>query len=415
MNPNIARLHPDPATADDAFLAMATPALLLDSGGRVVLANEQACAMLGCAPTGGAALAEILARCGVDGAVVFPDAKDAVNGCRVGLSDGRIVSVEARILPGGGSVLTLNDVSAFVRESELARLDPLTGLANRITFHARLDQLIRSRTPAAIFCVDLDRFKSVNDTLGHPVGDALLRKVAERLLGLVRAQDMVARLGGDEFALLVPDMIRPEPAEALASRMVDLVGRTYALEGHVLNVSASIGVALAPADGSDADVLLKNADLALYRAKADGRDRFRFFEPVMDARMQERRAMEIELRRALAFKEFSVAYQPQVNLATGEVVGFEALLRWENPRLHLPGGFRPRGGGIWADRADRRMGAAHRLRRGRGLGAAGGDRGQPLSDPAAQPQADRHGHLSAGAERARSRTARARDHRNRPP
>jgi len=390
---NIARPSAGPVAGETAFLEMATPALLLDAAGMVALANEQACLMLGCQPRSDASIGEVLARCGVDGAVPLPGPETPAGaGCRVALTDGRIVSVEARLLSDGGSVLTLNDVSAFVREAELARLDPLTGLANRVTYHARLEQLMQSRAPAAVFCLDLDRFKAVNDTLGHPIGDALLRKVAERLLGLVREGDVVARLGGDEFAILIPGVTRPEPAEALASRMVDLIGRTYALEGHVLNVTSSIGVALAPADGKDADVLLKNADLALYRAKAEGRDRFRFFEPVMDARMQERRTMELELRRALAFKEFSLLFQPQVTIESGEVVGFEALLRWENPRR---GPVSPGGGGIGPDRADRRMGAAHRLRRGGRLVAAGVDRGQSLADPAAQPEARRDGHFGA--------------------
>ncbi|HYI47260.1 MAG TPA: EAL domain-containing protein [Allosphingosinicella sp.] len=331
MIPRIEPPPAEPASGGAAFVEMATPALLVGPAGRVALANAQACAMLGCAPEPGLGLGEILARAGIGGAIHLPGAPGASTACRIALSDGRAVSVEARLLPDGGSVLTLNDVSAFVRESELARLDPLTGLANRMTLHARLGLAMCSREPVAVFCLDLDRFKSVNDTLGHPVGDALLRKVAERLLGVVRAGDVVARLGGDEFAVLMPGVTQPEKAEALAARMVDLVGRTYALEGHVLNVTCSIGVALAPADGGDADVLLKNADLALYRAKSEGRDRFRFFEPVMDARMQERRSMEIGLRRALAFREFSLVYQPQLNLGSGEVVGFEALLRWQNP------------------------------------------------------------------------------------
>jgi diguanylate cyclase (GGDEF)-like protein len=178
--------------------------------------------------------------------------------------------------------------------------------------------------------VDLDRFKIVNDSLGHPIGDALLRKVSERLLGLAAEGDTVARLGGDEFVIIKPGLTDVADAEALAGRVVDLVGRAYALEGHMLNIGASVGIAMSPANGCGADALLKNADLALYSAKAEGRGRFRFFEPEMDARMQARRAIELDLRRALALKEFALEYQPQIDLQNQELVGFEALLRWRS-------------------------------------------------------------------------------------
>ena len=154
--------------------------------------------------------------------------------------------------------------------------------------------------------------------------------MGERLVKAARQEDLVARLGGDEFAILQVGAGQPDAAEALATRLVDLIGRTYVVDGHMLNIGASVGVALAPADGQDPDVLLKNADLALYRAKADGRGVFRFFEPDMDARMQARRSLEIDLRRALALKEFELVYQPQVDAVDGTVKGFEALLRWRH-------------------------------------------------------------------------------------
>ena len=171
----------------------------------------------------------------------------------------------------------------------------------------------------------------MNDTLGHPIGDALLRRVAERLVKAARRDDLVARLGGDEFAIVQVGAGQPEAAEALAGRLVDLVGRAYVVDGHMLNIGCSVGVALAPEDGDDPDTLLKNADLALYRAKADGRGVFRFFKPDMDAKMQARRSLELDLRRALALKEFDLAYQPQVSAHDGRVTGFEALLRWRHP------------------------------------------------------------------------------------
>ncbi len=213
--------------------------------------------------------------------------------------------------------------------------DALTGLVGRDELRRRISAQLgsthRGGEGFAILCVDLDRFKAVNDTLGHPVGDALLKKVADRLVKAARQEDLVARLGGDEFAIVQVGTGQPEAAEALAARLVDLVGRTYVVDGHMLNVGASVGVAIGSANGRDADTLLKNADLALYRAKEDGRGMFRFFEPGMDAKMQARRSLEIDLRRALALKEFDLAYQPQVSADGGGVTGFEALLRWKHP------------------------------------------------------------------------------------
>ena len=214
-------------------------------------------------------------------------------------------------------------------------LDPLTGLPNRTRFHTRLGEarsrLERNREGFAVLAVDLDRFKHVNDTLGHPIGDALLQKVAERLQSAVRPTDTVARLGGDEFAVIQGNVSDVIGAEVLAKRIVDLLGRAYIVEGHLINIGASVGVAIAPADGADPDILLKNADLALYRAKTDGRDTFRFFEPEMDARMQARRSLELDLRKALAMHEFELVYQPQMNLETDQLVGCEALIRWHHP------------------------------------------------------------------------------------
>ncbi len=332
----------DLADCRAAMMAMATAAVVLDPAGRVAFANPPAGRMFGRTADTASSLEEMFALAGVEGRLMLPADGRMVAG-RVRLSDSRVIQIEARRLPQGGWVLTLDDVSAFVRDAELARHDPLTGLANRAAMQTRLAQLVRGGEPGALFWLDLDRFKAINDTLGHPNGDALLRKVAERLASLAGETDIVARLGGDEFAMLKPGIARPEEAEAVAARIVDLIGRTYVLEGHMMNVSGSVGVVLAPTDGADSDMLLKNADLALYRAKAEGRNRFRFFEPAMDARMQERRALELELRRALAFKEFQLVYQPQIDLVSHRVVGFEALLRWDNPRQGLisPGVFIP--------------------------------------------------------------------------
>ena len=252
---------------------------------------------------------------------------------------GQMIEVSVRLVQDEGWLITLEDVSARraaeALADEMARLDPLTGLPNRLLLRERLDEALarlrRGDEACALLLVDLDRFKPVNDTLGHPIGDALLEKVADRLRSTVRPTDTVARIGGDEFVILQSPLLEPSDSQALARRIVDLIGRTYMVEGHLLTIGASVGIALAPDDGRDADKLLKNADLALYRAKLDGRGTFRFFEAEMDARMQARRRLELDMRQALARREFQLHYQPQLNLQNNRITGCEALIRWKHP------------------------------------------------------------------------------------
>jgi diguanylate cyclase (GGDEF)-like protein/PAS domain S-box-containing protein len=217
----------------------------------------------------------------------------------------------------------------------LAGHDGLTGLPNRVLFHDRLSRILHRKEIAAkvaVLCVDLDRFKTVNDTLGHSVGDALLKSVAERLTDCCREGDTVARLGGDEFAVIQHNVEGPESSALLAQRIVEAMGRVFEAEGHQLVVGASVGIALAAAtEGLIAETLLKNADMAMYRAKAEGRGAFRFFEPEMDARLQERRRLELDLRRALVAGEFTLHYQPLLNVADDRISGCEALIRWRHP------------------------------------------------------------------------------------
>ena len=220
----------------------------------------------------------------------------------------------------------------------MAHHDALTDLPNRILFRQSLDrELTRARRSGAlaVLCLDLDQFKSVNDTLGHAVGDGLLQAVSDRMRESVRETDLVARLGGDEFAIIQVGSTQPQGAIILAERVIAAMAQPFLIDDHQVAIGTSVGIALAPADGLDADQLLKSADMALYRAKTDGRGVYRFFEADMDAKMQARRTLELDLRKALLLAEFELYYQPLVNLQQDEVCGFEALLRWHHPTRGL--------------------------------------------------------------------------------
>ena len=250
----------------------------------------------------------------------------------------RIISVTTQPLKGGGWVALDEDITHRRHQEQeivhLARHDALTNLGNRALFREQLQQaLLRLGRGQgfAVLCLDLDRFKSVNDTLGHPVGDALLKQVSERLLSCVRQGDVVARLGGDEFAIIQANVRDPDSTEALAARIVETVSEAYEIAGQRIDISTSIGMTLAPRDGADADQLMKNADLALYRAKADGRRAYSFFKPEMNDRIQVRRKMELDLRTAFDREQLALFYQPIISLSTHKVTGFEALMRWSHP------------------------------------------------------------------------------------
>jgi diguanylate cyclase (GGDEF)-like protein/PAS domain S-box-containing protein len=260
-------------------------------------------------------------------------------------SDGTLFEVVAysRALPYYGTeaaLVAVIDITerkrAEARIAHMAHHDALTNLPNRVLLQERLQAALehaqRHKKGVALLSLDLDRFKEVNDTLGHPIGDALLKSVTERLTGCVKEMDTVARLGGDEFVTVmsVNDNAATEAA-ALATKIHNSIASPFNLEGHQVTVGATIGIAIAPNDASDPDELLRSADLALCRAKSDGRGTYRFFETEMDRRLQDRRSLEHDLRNALAQGEFELHYQPLVNLARDEICGFEALLRWTHP------------------------------------------------------------------------------------
>jgi diguanylate cyclase (GGDEF)-like protein len=259
------------------------------------------------------------------------------------LADGRIIDIWHRPMADGGWVSTYDDITERRKsESRIAHMashDALTDLPNRSFLLDRLSQLgseagqEEAKVPApltALLLLDLDRFKEVNDTLGHAAGDKLLRMVSERLRGLLGKDDFAARLGGDEFAILHPVTSADDTAE-LARHIIEALITPYDLEGHQANIGASIGISLAPIDGMDPEALLRCADLALYRAKGQGRGDFVFFESEMIASAHNRRILELELREALTLGQFEAHYQPQINVKTGLVSGAEALIRWRHP------------------------------------------------------------------------------------
>jgi diguanylate cyclase (GGDEF)-like protein len=259
----------------------------------------------------------------------------------------RYIELRARYIfgPEGKAVSSIGvaiDVTqrreAEQRLAYAAHHDSLTGLPNRSLFRIRLEEaLARARRGIgfALLCLDLDRFKEVNDTLGHPVGDRLLDAAAKRLRQELRDTDTLARLGGDEFAIIQATLLEPGEAAALARRLIASLSAPFFIDGQEIVVGVSIGIALAPRDSGEAESLLSAADMALYRAKSDGRGVWRYFEPAMNRRMQERRQLEIDLRRALEEQQFEVFYQPIMDVASRRVKTFEALLRWRHPERGL--------------------------------------------------------------------------------
>ncbi len=349
------RISLEKVSLDTAINAMSQGLVLFDSENRLVVCNHRYIAMYGLSPEvvrrgldlrellqhhkdTGSLQAEVDAYCT---RVLDRVASEEVYVASVG--DGRWVQITHQKAVNGGWVATHEDITERRKADEkiahLAHYDTLTDLPNRVLFREQLElelKRIRRSGQLAVLYIDIDEFKSINDSLGHPVGDELLKTVAARLRHCVRETDFVSRLGGDEFAIVQTSVQQPEDVTDLISRIYSVMREPCECLGHQLSTDASIGVALAPQDGTDLDELLKNADLAMYGAKADGRRTYRFFEQDMDARIKLRRMLEQDLRQAIAdgrYTEggFEIHYQPVVNLGDNEVSGCEALLRWRHP------------------------------------------------------------------------------------
>ena len=349
-----------------ALSNMSQGLLMLDAEGRLVLFNQRYAEIFLVSPDQlmpGMTIMELMAlsveKSGVrdlDPEATMAQLGKIVSGTEAGSfvingSDGRSVAATGRPMPDGGIVITVEDITqrlaADAEIKHLAQFDALTNLPNRVSFYDQMDTVLkhlRRDESIGVLSLDLDHFKAVNDTLGHPIGDQLLQEAARRMQSCLREGDIAARLGGDEFAILQIPIDQPTDITALANRLIEVVGAPYDFDGNQVTVGISVGVAVAPNDGNEPDNLMKNADLALYRAKADGGGVYRFFEAAMDARMQARRVIELDLRKAIQNGgEFELLYQPLVDVKTKKVISCEALLRWNSPEhgMVMPADFIP--------------------------------------------------------------------------
>jgi diguanylate cyclase (GGDEF)-like protein len=345
------RLALEKLRLDTAVEHMTQGLTLFDSSERLVVRNQRYLEIFGLSPEAvkpGCSLREVMAvrmqarsRPGETLDEVCSGIRENVALGKVVIArgpNGRSIQITHRRVDGGGWVTTHEDITDRKQSEDriayLAHYDALTGLPNRVLFQEQLEQelnRVRRSGQIALLYIDIDEFKSVNDSLGHPIGDELLKQVASRLKSCIRETDLIARLGGDEFAIVQTAIENPSDVTDLVTRIYEVIRASFDCLGHRLVTDASIGIALAPQDASESDQLLKNADLALYGAKADGRRTYRFFEQSMDVRAKARLTMERDLRQAMLDGGFELHYQPVVDLGSHEVTGCEALLRWRHP------------------------------------------------------------------------------------
>ena len=336
-------LHRQKILMDAALGNMSQGLCMFNAEGRILLFNERYPELMGRLLIDVLQDAKSAGRWEGDSehlvAGLISEAKAGNAATRTVIQNGRSIRIVDEPMKGGGWVATFEDITEWQQAqqqiSHMARHDALTNLPNRTLFREQLEQALRLAKRSdqlAVLCLDLDHFKDINDSLGHPIGDALLNEVARRLGECVGENDTVARLGGDEFAIVqFCHDCDPSAVALLASHVVEKIAAPYEIAGHQLVIGVSIGISLAPEDGKYPDELLKKADLALYRAKEDGRGTYRYFETGMDARAQARRLLELDLRAALQRNEFEVHYQPIRDIAQDRVVAFEALVRWNHP------------------------------------------------------------------------------------
>jgi diguanylate cyclase (GGDEF)-like protein len=321
-NGSIDRSDRASALAFSAFMSMSRAVAIVGHDGELLQANLMFDRLFGDS--------DLLDR-------ITPEARrnDGKSDRQIDLPDGRAFWVET-IPMDEGWLVSAYDMSERLAK---ARTDTLTKLGNLLMFHERLAKWLADRDAvgeeAAVVTVDLSRFKAINESLGRHTGDELLGAVADRIRSAVGRGDIVARLGGDKFAILQTGQTQPGSAAVLARRLIEQIGRSYLIEGQLINTAASVGIVLLPSGGSDGAQVLKNADLALHHAKSGGQGTYRFFETAMDEEMQSRRKLEADLRRALTQREFALVYQPQFDLKSNAITGFEALLRWQCPTRGL--------------------------------------------------------------------------------
>jgi len=337
---------------DTALNNMPHGLCMFAADGRLAVMNHRFSAMMNLSDDlmhRGASAADIIAACVSAGTLSSASAKMIVSEIEnsqardITTTDPDAASVRSfswtfQPMAGGGTVVLVEDITerkiAEARISHLARYDELTALPNRLNFRDEIERLLAvsnsTERLSALLFIDLDQFKQVNDTLGHPCGDQLLCAVADRLRAMLRPEDFVARFGGDEFVVFQQNIKSAEEAASLARRIVEHLSERYQVGNHLVEIGASVGIAMTSPDIS-ADTLLKNADMALYRAKADGRGTFCFFRDEMAQIVESRRILELDLRKALANEEFELFYQPLVNLKSGRIGTCEALLRWNHP------------------------------------------------------------------------------------